>query len=238
MDEDSQKKIEAIEAMAEVAEEEAEDAAERLQRLESVKKVIEKNKIKNVELIVVTKKCSMQKIKPMLEHHNSFAENRIQEACEKWSELKKNSTKIRLHAIGAVQTNKVAEAVKLFDCIHTLDRERLAEALANEMEKSGRKIPCFVQVNVGGEAQKSGVALDATDEFIEQCRNRWKLPICGLMCMPPQGKMAAPYFALLAKIAKKHRLENLSMGMSSDYQQALELGATHVRIGTAIMGER
>ena len=226
MDKNSHKKIETLEA------------EERLLRLENVKKIIEQNKKKNVELIVVTKKFSSQQIKPMLEHHSSFGENRIQEAGEKWRELKKSSTKIKLHAIGALQTNKVAEALELFDCIHTLDRERLAVALAKAMEKNGRKIPCFVQVNIGGEAQKSGVAIEQVDEFVRQCRDRWKLPICGLMCMPPQGRLAAPYFALLAEIAKKHGLENLSMGMSGDYRQALELGASHVRVGTAIMGER
>ena len=214
------------------------DAEERLQRLENVKKIIEKNRKKNVELIVVTKKFESQQIKPLLKHHSSFGENRVQEAYKKWSELKKSSTKIKLHAIGALQTNKVSQAVELFDCIHTLDREKLAEALALAMLEANRKIPCFVQVNIGGEEQKSGVGLGQLDEFVKQCKQRWKLPVCGLMCMPPQERLAAPYFALLAKLAKKHGLENLSMGMSSDYQQALELGATHVRVGTAIMGER
>ena len=214
------------------------ETEQRLQRLECVKKIIEKNKKKNVELIVVTKKFSSQQIIPMLEHHSSFGENRVQEAREKWSDCKKNSAKIKLHAIGALQTNKVEDAVKLFDCIHTLDREKLAQALAKAMAKTGRKIPCFVQVNIGGEAQKSGIALGELDEFVRKCRDSWKLPICGLMCLPPQGRNAAPYFALLAKLAKKHRLENLSMGMSADYQQALEFGATHLRVGTAIMGAR
>ena len=143
-----------------------------------------------------------------------------------------------LHLIGPLQTNKVKDAVALFDAIETVDRPRLATALAREMEKSGRRLPCFIEVNTGEEPQKSGVLPAAADEFVVECRDRLGLPIVGLMCVPPLDDEPAPHFALLREIARRAGLDRLSMGMSADFETAIRFGATHVRIGTAIFGAR
>ena len=167
-----------------------------------------------------------------------FGENRVQEAAEKYPELRAAYPGIELHLIGPLQTNKVRQAVALFDVIETLDRPRLAAALADEMKRAGRRPSCFVQVNTGEEAQKSGVAPIDADAFIRQCREEFALPVAGVMCIPPLDEDPAPHFALLAKIAARNGLQQVSMGMSADFDIAIQFGATHVRLGAAIFGER
>ncbi len=167
-----------------------------------------------------------------------FGENRVQEAQEKYPALKARWSDLRLHLIGPLQTNKVREAVALFDVIETVDRPKLAEALAKEMARQGRALDCFVEVNIGAESQKAGIAPAAADAFITECRTRWGLKVCGLMCIPPEGGDPTPYFNQLAAIAARNRLAELSMGMSADFEQAIACGATLVRVGTAIFGKR
>jgi PLP dependent protein len=167
-----------------------------------------------------------------------FGENRVQEAQAKYPVLKAAHPDLVLHLIGPLQTNKVKEAVALFDVIETVDRPKLAEALAREMERAGRRLRCLIQVNTGEEPQKAGVLPAAADAFIAECRERGRLPVVGLMCIPPLDQEPSPHFALLREIARRHQLPELSMGMSADYETAIRLGATHVRVGTAIFGER
>ncbi len=166
-----------------------------------------------------------------------FAENRVQEAQRKWPALRLAYPDLELHLIGPLQTNKVADALALFDVIETVDREKLARALAAGMAP-GRRPACYVQVNTGEEPQKAGVAPADADDFIALCRDELGLPVVGLMCIPPLDEEPAPHFALLAEIARRNRLSILSMGMSADFETAIRLGATHVRVGTAIFGER
>ncbi|WP_428245816.1 YggS family pyridoxal phosphate-dependent enzyme [Ferrovibrio sp.] len=167
-----------------------------------------------------------------------FGENRVQEAMEKYPALRASHPGMVLHLIGPLQTNKVKQAVATFDVIHTLDRLKLAEELAKEFARSGRRLPCFIQVNTGEEPQKAGVAPLEADGFIRDCRDRLGLPVTGLMCIPPADEEPAPHFALLRKIAGRNGLADLSMGMSSDYEIAAAFGATHVRVGSAIFGGR
>jgi pyridoxal phosphate enzyme (YggS family) len=167
-----------------------------------------------------------------------FGENRVQEALEKFPGLRNEFPDLALHLIGPLQTNKVRDAVAHFDVIETVDRPRLAEALAREMERTGRRLPCLIEVNTGEEAQKSGVLPAAADDFIVDCRDSLGLPIEGLMCVPPHGEEPSPHFALLREIARRHDLPVLSMGMSADFETAIRFGATHVRVGTAIFGAR
>lgn len=167
-----------------------------------------------------------------------FGENRVQEAQAKFSALKARYPDLRLHLVGPLQTNKVRDAVRLFDVIHTLDRPRLAEALARAMEQEGRRPALLIEVNVGGEPQKAGIAPAAADAFIAECRERWQLAPVGLMCIPPASADPSPYFAELAAIARRNRVAELSMGMSADFALAVAQGATLVRVGTAIFGSR
>ena len=167
-----------------------------------------------------------------------FGENRVQEAEGKFPGFRAAYPDLRLHLIGPLQTNKVPEAVALFDAIETLDRPRLAEALAREMAKQNRRPDLFVEINTGEEAQKAGIAPAEADAFIVQCRETWKLPVVGLMCIPPEGENPAPHFALLREVARRHGLTRLSMGMSADYETAIRFGSTEVRLGTAIFGAR
>ncbi len=170
--------------------------------------------------------------------HRLFGENRVQEAQAKYPALRQAFPALELHLIGPLQTNKVRDAVALFDVIETVDRPRLAAALAREMERTGRRLPCLIEVNTGEEPQKSGVLPDAADAFVVECRDRLGLPITGLMCVPPLDEEPAPHFALLHEIARRTGLEVLSMGMSADFETAIRFGATHVRVGTAIFGAR
>ena len=167
-----------------------------------------------------------------------FGENRVQEAKAKFPALKAAHPNLELHLIGPLQSNKVRDAVTLFDAIHTLDRESLAEALATEIKRAGRAPKLFVQVNTGEEPQKAGIAPHEALTFIERCRTRFGLAVAGLMCIPPVDDQVGPHFAFLAKLAREAGLNELSMGMSSDYEAAIRLGATHIRIGTAIFGTR
>lgn len=192
-----------------------------------------------VELVAVTKTHGPHEIMPLLEAgHRRFGENRVQEAQSKWPALKARYPDIILHLIGPLQTNKVADAVALFDVIESLDRPKLAGALAAEMTKSGRRPALFVQINTGEEPQKAGVLPTEADAFIAACRADFGLEPEGLMCIPPAAAAPAPHFALLAKIAGRCGLNKLSMGMSGDYEIAAQLGATQVRIGSALFGAR
>ena len=193
----------------------------------------------SVTLVCVSKTFPAEDIAPVLAAgERNFGENRVQEAKQKWPALKEAYPDVRLHLIGPLQTNKVREAVQLFDVIETLDRPRLAEALAAEIEKSGRRPRLYVEVNTGGEPQKAGVLPQEADAFIADCRSRLGLTIDGLMCIPPEDEQRSPHFALLAAIAQRNGIGILSMGMSADFELAIQLGATHVRVGTAIFGKR
>jgi pyridoxal phosphate enzyme (YggS family) len=192
-----------------------------------------------VTIVCVSKTQAPETIMCLLEDGEKFfGENRVQEAKAKWPALKKQFPSARLHLIGPLQSNKVADAIGLFDVIETLDRPSLAESLAKEINRTGARPDILIQVNTGSEPQKSGVLPQNADEFIELCGSKWRLPIRGLMCIPPLGQPVAPHFALLRSLAERHRLPELSMGMSADFEQAIRLGATYVRIGTAIFGQR
>jgi PLP dependent protein len=190
-------------------------------------------------LITVSKTHGEDRIRPVLDAgHRVFGENRVQEAKGKWPALKAEFPDIELHLIGPLQSNKTREAVELFDAIHSLDRPKLAHALKAEMEQTGRRPALFIQVNTGEEAQKAGVAPQDAPAFIVLCRDELKLPVKGLMCIPPNDESPAPHFALMQKLAREHNLPWLSMGMSGDFETAIKFGATHVRVGKAIFGER
>ena len=192
-----------------------------------------------VSLVAVSKTQPVDAVRAALKAgQRVFGENRVQEALAKFPGLRGEFPDFELHLIGPLQTNKVREAVAHFDLIETVDRPRLAEALAREMERAGRRLPCYVEVNTGEEPQKAGVLPDATDDFIADCRDRLGLPIVGLMCIPPEHEEPALHFALLREIARRNRLDILSMGMSADFETAIRFGATHVRVGTAIFGAR
>jgi len=192
-----------------------------------------------VTLIAVSKTISAERIEPAIVHgQRTFGENRVQELMVKWPPLKERYAGLELHLVGALQTNKVREAVAHADVIHSLDRPKLAEAIAAERERTGICPKLFVQINTGEEAQKAGIAPRDADDFIDDCRTRLALPIMGLMCIPPQDDEPAPHFALLREIARRHGLEGLSMGMTADFEIAIAFGATHVRVGTAIFGVR
>lgn len=189
-------------------------------------------------LIAVSKMHTAEAILPLIEAgHRHFGENRVQEAQGKWPTLRERYPDISLHLIGQLQSNKAEEAVGLFDSIHSVDRPSLVAALAKAMDKLGRRPGCFIQVNIGDEPQKGGCLVAELPALIEQCLGA-DLPIKGLMAIPPADVEAAPYFALLAKLARRHGLAGLSMGMSADYETAVMTGATHVRVGTALFGER
>ncbi|MAM95917.1 MAG: YggS family pyridoxal phosphate-dependent enzyme [Parvibaculum sp.] len=192
-----------------------------------------------VVLVAVSKTFGEEAIRPLLNAgQRIFGENRVQEAAKKWPSLREQYSGVELHLIGPLQTNKVEEALDLFDVFHTLDRPKLAEALVKARDK-GRKMPrLFVQVNTGEEPQKAGLAPGDVDAFITRCRTEWSLEVEGLMCIPPLGEEPALHFALLEKMARRNSLPNLSMGMSGDFETAVKLGATHVRVGGALFGSR
>lgn len=193
----------------------------------------------SVTLVAVGKAHPAERSRAVLEAgQRVFGENRVQEAEGKWPALKEAFPDTQLHLIGPLQTNKVRQAMALFDVIETVDRPKLATALAREMDRSGRRPECLIQVNTGNESQKAGIAPEAADAFIQQCLNDLELPVRGLMCIPPVDEEPSLHFALLREIARRHDLPWLSMGMSADYQVAIAFGATHVRVGTAIFGTR
>ena len=193
----------------------------------------------SVELVAVSKTHSAEAVsEALLAGHRIFGENRVQEAQGKYPELRVRFPDLTLHLIGPLQTNKVRDALAIFDVIESVDRPRLAEALAKEMEHSGRRPPCLIEVNTGEEPQKAGIMPAEADRFIAECRDRLGLPIIGLMCVPPLDEEPALHFALLREIARRNGLTTLSMGMSADFEKAIRFGATHVRVGTAIFGAR
>lgn len=181
----------------------------------------------------------IERIRPLLEAgHRVFGESRVQEARAKWPELRSIYPGIELHLIGPLQANKVREAVKVFDAIHSLDRPKLAEALKSEMTRSSRPPVLFIQVNTGEEPQKAGIAPRDASALISYCRDELALPVQGLMCIPPADEPPAPHFALLQKLAAENGLPLLSMGMSDDFETAIKFGATHIRVGSALFGKR
>ncbi len=217
-------------------------ALERLQntlkRVNKAAKEVHRD-FKDVKLIAVSKTHGEAAIEELIETgHLRFGENRIQEAQSKWPQLKEKYPNIELHLIGPLQSNKAKDAVALFDVIHTIDRSKIAMVLAEEMEKQGKRPKLFVQVNTGEEPQKAGVSPDEVVNFVNQCREDYRLDITGLMCIPPVDDEPSPHFALLAKKAKQLGLSDLSMGMSKDFEAAIQLGATYIRVGTALFGDR
>lgn len=192
----------------------------------------------DIALIAVSKTKTADEISPLIAAgQRLFGENRVQEAQDKWPALRDEYPDLQLHLVGQLQSNKAADAVALFDVIHSLDRPSLLAALAKAMEAQGRKVPCFVQVNIGAEEQKGGCAIADTPALIASAREAG-IPLAGLMCVPPSEVDPSPYFALLAKLARDHGLSGLSMGMSGDYEKAVMLGAMYVRVGTALFGAR
>lgn len=192
----------------------------------------------DVTLVAVSKMHDKEEILPLLSAgHRVFGENRVQEAFQKYPDLKQSYPDLKLHLIGSLQTNKVKEAVSLFDVIETVDRIELAKKLADEMKKQNKNIPCFVQVNTGEEPQKSGIVPRETISLVNQCRHLG-LNIIGLMCIPPVEDEPSPHFALLKKLARQANVPELSMGMSDDFPVAIQQGATFVRVGTALFGPR
>ena len=187
-----------------------------------------------VQLIAVSKGRSAEEIKPLIESgQRDFGENRVQEALQKWPVLLARFPDVRLHAIGRLQSNKAADSVKLFDTIHSVDRLSLLQALAKEAQKAGRTPPAYVQVNIGEEEQKGGCPITEVGKLVDAVRSS-PLPLAGLMAIPPIGVEPAPFFALLAKLARRHDVNGLSIGMSGDFESAVMLGATAVRVGTAL----
>jgi pyridoxal phosphate enzyme (YggS family) len=191
-----------------------------------------------IELIAISKTRTAAEIVPLIAAGQlSFGENRVQEAEAKWPALREGTPGLRLHLVGQLQSNKADDAVALFDAIHSVDRPTLVDALAKSMARAGRRPDCFIQVNIGAEPQKGGCAIADLPALLEAAHSA-ELPIAGLMCVPPADTEAAPYFALLAKLARRHGLDGLSMGMSGDFETAVMLGATCVRVGTALFRER
>jgi pyridoxal phosphate enzyme (YggS family) len=199
---------------------------------------IAQRKPEEVTLVAVSKTHGAEAIRPLLgAGQRVFGENRVQEAAEKWPTLRADYPGVQLHLVGQLQSNKAEEAVALFDCIHSLDRLSLVSALAKAMDKTGKQVPCFVQVNIGAEDQKGGCAIGDLPALLAEARAA-DLPVIGLMCVPPLGIEPAPFFALLDKLAADHGLDGRSMGMSDDFETAVMLGATHIRVGSALFGAR
>ena len=195
--------------------------------------------IKPVNIIAVSKTFPLEHILPLIKHgHIHYGENKVQEALAKWTEAKKNNQNLKLHMIGKLQSNKAKDALKIFDYIHSLDSQKLADALAKHQKNLNKEIEYFIQVNIGNEIQKSGIPVSELDPFYNYCVNEIKLKIIGLMIIPPNDNNSAKYFKSLNELNKSLALENLSMGMSSDYVDAIKHGATFVRIGSSIFGSR
>lgn len=217
------------------------DPATRLTEIQSriaAAKTIARRTDEDVTLVAVSKTHSAEAIEPLiLAGQRVFGENRVQEAEAKWPALRERHPDVELHLVGQLQSNKADDAVALFDCIHSLDRPSLVGALAKAMDKVGRRVPCFVQVNIGAEEQKGGCAIADLPALLAEARAA-DLPVIGLMCVPPLGIEPAPFFALLDKLARDNGLAGRSMGMSDDFETAIMLGATHVRVGSALFGAR
>ena len=211
--------------------------AEIRQRIAAAAQVA-RRKADDVTLVAVSKTQPVEAIHQLIvQGHRVFGENRVQEVQAKWPPLREAHPDVSLHLVGQLQSNKAAEAVALFDCIHSLDRPSLLTALARAMDAGGRQVPCLVQVNIGAEEQKGGCAIGDLPALLAQARAA-NIPLAGLMCVPPEGIEPAPFFAFLAKLSDDNGLAGLSMGMSGDFETAIMLGATHVRVGTALFGGR
>jgi pyridoxal phosphate enzyme (YggS family) len=195
--------------------------------------------IQKVNIIAVSKTFSTEHIKPLVDHgHQHFGENKVQEAISKWSEIKKNNENLKLHMIGKLQSNKAKDAVKLFDYIHSLDNQKLADALAKHQMSLKKNLKYFIQVNIANEIQKSGIPVGELDPFYNYCKNQINLNIQGLMVIPPNDNKPEKYFKSLNELNKSLALQDLSMGMSADYMEAIKYGATFIRVGSSIFGER
>lgn len=195
--------------------------------------------VRKLEIIAVSKTFSRPDINPLLEYgHLHFGENKVQEAIDKWTDIKKTHQNLKLHMIGKLQTNKVKFVIPLFDYIHSLDSVKLAEKIAIEQQKKNRKLKIFIQVNIGNESQKNGLAVDELQDFYKKCTEELKLNIVGLMCIPPQDQQVSKHFKQMKQLNEILNLKELSMGMSEDYMEAIEYGATYVRVGSKIFGAR
>ena len=211
-----------------------------IERFDKIKLFIAKTKpVQNVNIIAVSKTFPLEHIKPLIDHgHQHFGENKVQEAVSKWSNIKKENDNLKLHMIGKLQTNKSKDAVKLFDYIHSLDSQKLADALAKHQKSLKKNLNYFIQVNIGNEIQKSGIPVSELDQFYNYCKNEINLNIKGLMVIPPNDNKPEKYFKSLNELNKSLALEDLSMGMSADYLKAIKCGATFIRVGSFIFGER
>ena len=190
-------------------------------------------------IIAVSKKFKISEILPLINYgHEDFGENQVQEALEKWTDIKNNFKNIKLHMIGKLQTNKVKSAVKLFDFIHSVDNLKLAKKIANEQVKIDKNIKIFIQVNIGKEDQKSGIDIENLNSFYRKCKNEFNLNVVGLMCLPPLNSTSDNYFIRMKKLANNLNLKELSMGMSNDFETALDCGSTYIRVGSKIFGKR
>ena len=211
-----------------------------IERFDKIKLNIAKTKpAQNVNVIAVSKTFSIEHIKPLIDYgHLHFGENKVQEAASKWSKIKKENDNLKLHMIGKLQTNKAKDAVKLFDYVHSLDSKKLADALAKHQMSLKKNINYFIQVNIGNEIQKSGIPVGELDPFYYYCKNEINLNIKGLMVIPPNDNNSKKYFKSLNQLSKSLALQDLSMGMSADYIEAVKHGATFIRVGSSIFGER
>lgn len=209
-----------------------------ISNLNLIKNEVE-SKNSKVKIVAVTKTFSLDKIKPLINYgHLHYGENKIQEAVNKWTEIKKNNKNLKLHFIGKLQTNKVKFALPLFDYIHSLDNLKLAEKISSEQKKNNKRLKIFIQVNIGDEDQKSGVSLNELENFYQICKNNLDLDIIGLMCIPPKNSKTNLYFSEMQKLKTILNVRDLSMGMSDDYLQAIEYEASFIRIGSKIFGPR
>ena len=211
-----------------------------IERFDKIKSIIASAKpINPVNIIAVSKTFSIDHVQPLIDHgHNHFGENKVQEASAKWSEVKKLKKDLKLHMIGKLQSNKAKDALKLFDYIHSLDNQKLADTLSRHQSNLGKKLKYFIQINIGNEIQKSGLPVEELDDFYNYCINEINLKIIGLMVIPPNDENSERYFKSLHELNKSLALKDLSMGMSEDYLEAVACGATYIRIGSKIFGDR
>ena len=210
-----------------------------IKNLNIIKEKIKTKENNAINIIAVSKTFQIHHIKPLIDHgHIHFGENKVQEAIEKWTNIKEEFKNLKLHMIGKLQTNKVKYVVPLFDYIHSLDNLKLAEKISQEQIKNKKKLKIFIQVNIGDEDQKSGIEPNHLKEFYEECKNKLDLDVIGLMCIPPKLEDPKKYFTQMNELKKNLNFNELSMGMSSDYKEAIDCGATFIRIGSKIFGER
>ena len=210
-----------------------------IKNLNIIKEKIKTKENNAINIIAVSKTFQIHHIKPLIDHgHIHFGENKVQEAIEKWTNIKEEFKNLKLHMIGKLQTNKVKYVVPLFDYIHSLDNLKLAEKISQEQIKNKKKLKIFIQVNIGDEDQKSGIEPNHLKEFYEECKNKLDLDVIGLMCIPPKSEDPKKYFTQMNELKKNLNFNELSMGMSSDYKEAIDCGATFIRIGSKIFGER